>query len=99
MSDCHIVNSIDSIIPVITKCEFNEENDLKCIQSDLNDVIQQHFVAINKNKMAEKDEDDKKFANNFAFKFLIFDPLDRDIGFTDDNDQYMTTSTQTKMLK
>lgn len=45
------------------------------------------------------DEEDEKFVNKFAFKFIIFDPLDRNLGTFDDNGIETSNATSTKELK
>lgn len=84
MSGSHMLDFVDSVIPVITKCTPNDVNknyDLELIQNDLQKIIKEYF----KNQARDDPEqqlvegENQDFNDKFSFKTEIFDPMDRDI--------------------
>ena len=80
MIDVHIVNYMDTIIPVITKCKPKIDYDLDIIMNEIVENLEKHLQSMNNCKRGKLEEEDQMFINEFAYKFRIFDPLDREFG-------------------
>ena len=80
MIDVHIVNYKDTIIPVITKCKPKIDYDLDIIMNEIVENLEKHLQSMNNCKRGKLEEEDQMILNEFAYKFRIFDPLDREFG-------------------
>ena len=80
--------------------EKKEEYELKDIKEEISNIIKKNFEAT---RIGEVDElSECKFIEMFTKNLVIFDPMDRKIGYyeeEDDESSFLLQSIQTKELK
>ena len=93
MGKNHLVTFVDSIITVVTKCRPQnklENYDTDYTGQDISNHLYQYF-GLNEQSESRSDEqremnddevemnDDEKFIDLFAFRTILYDPIDRPI--------------------
>ena len=82
MRDTHISSFIDSVIPVITKCQpksRDDKNSLEYIKDEIYEIMCDHFKMDVKEPQENDYDEDFEFLEKFCNQVIIYDPLDRKI--------------------